>query len=201
LTKTFRFRHYQKEGKDFIELADDLAAVNQAYAEMLLKRYKIDPRASFRTGSDPREMRQWVIGQRMFQSFLNQYRVPYIHDEPAFKFTEERLVSDFMIPSFGSVDVKTRPWKTDTLILRRDTWDVYEKRGEVPNNVLGLRLDDEEKIAEVMGYGYGVEVSGWPNNSNICIYAPCHSKLYRELHPFSEIFAELKALGVKETFE
>lgn len=201
MTKIFRFRHIQKDGKDFLELTDDLAALNKAYAELFVQRYKDDPRGTFTTGSDPREMGYGILGQRMFQSLLNQYRIPYIHDEPAFKFEEDRLISDFMIPGFGSIDVKTRLWNTDTLIIRRNAWDSYVKRGEVPNFVVALRLTQEEKIAEIMGYAHGAEVKNWPNNPHICIRSPCHSKLYDELAPFSEIFTKLKALGIKETFE
>ena len=176
-----------RQGKDFLEIADDLAEIHQAYAKMLLKRYKENPRSNFITENDPKEMRAWIIGQRLFQSFLNQWRIPYIHDEPAFKFECERIVPDFIIPKFGSVEIKTRPWQTDTLIIKKIPWDYYVSTKTVPDYVVALKLKPEENAAQIMGYEHGVEVNKLPNAPNICIYSPCYSKLYNELHDFREL--------------
>lgn len=198
MTRKFLMRHIQKEGKHFLEISDDLADVHKSYAEMLLQRYRENIRDFFVTGNDPKEMRQWVIGQRLFQSMLNQYRIPYIHDEPAFKFAEERLVPDFIIPKFGEIEIKTLSMNTDTLIIKKKTWDVYVKNDTIPDYVIALMmLNREETMAEIVGYEHGKEVSGLPNAPHICIYSPCYSKLYKDLHPFSEIFGELKACSIK----
>lgn len=207
MTKRFRFRHIQKEGKDFLELSNDLAALNKAYAELFVQRYKDDPRGDFKTEMDARAKRIGLIGQRMFQSLLNQYRIPYIHDEPAFKFQEDRLVSDFMIPGFGSIEVKTRPFytkpglKTDMIIVNQKLWDNCVEHQHIPNFVICLRLNEAETTAEVMGYAHGSEVVSWPNCPGICVYEPGYCKDYKELRHFSRILTKLKALGIKETFE
>ena len=173
--------------------------IHEAYARMLLSRYAENPRAIFRTGRNVKDARCGIIGQRLFQSFLNQYRIPYIHDEPAFKFAEERLVSDFTIPHFGALEIKTRPWNTDTMIIQKVIWDTYVKEETVPDYVVALKLKPEENLAEIVGYEHGKEVSGLPNAPDICIYSPCYSKPYRELHPFSEILVKLKACSMKRT--
>jgi len=194
--KKFITRRIIKEGKDFFETADDLTEVNQAYAKMLLERYRNNPRADFVTGSDEREMRHWIIGQRLFQSFLNQWRIPYVHDEPTFSFASERLVPDFVIPKFGSVEIKTRPWKTDTMIIKKVTWDHYVEEGTVPDYVIVLRLTPEENAAQIMGYEHGTEINKLPNAPHICVYTPCYSKLYSELHSFAELDNDLKSCSL-----
>jgi len=183
---------------DFLEIADDLMLVNQAYAEVLLKRYKDDPRASFVTGSDQKEMREWIIGQRLFQSFLNQWRIPYVHDEPVFKFECEKLFfADFIIPYFGTVEIKTRPCTTDTMIVKKAVWDRYVKAKTIPDYVVALRLESEN-IAEIMGYEHGSEIEKLPNAPHICIYKPCYSEPYVKLHSSADLIEALKKCTIKE---
>jgi len=196
----FRFRHIRVYERDYLEIADDLIYVHQAYAEMVLKRYKDDPRASFVTGSDEKEMRYWIIGQRLFQSFLNEYRIPYIHDEPAFKFESEKLgFADFIIPSFGTVEIKTRPENTDTMIIKKIVWDKYVEAKTLPDYVIVLRMDSsKENRAEIMGYEHGSEIEKLPNAPRICIYSPCYSKLYHNLHSPKELIEALKKCSMKK---
>lgn len=181
-----------RQGKPFLEIADDLGDIHQAYAEMLLKRYKENPRSNFITENDPKEMRAWIIGQRLFQSFLNQWRIPYIHDEPVFKFECERIVPDFIIPKFGSVEIKTRPWLTDTMIIKKSPWDYYVRSKTIPDYVVVLKLKSEENVAQIVGYEHGAEIDKLPNAPDICIYSPCYSKLYSKLHDFTELADLLK---------
>jgi hypothetical protein len=101
-------------------------------------------------------------------------------------------VPDFIIPKFGSVEIKTRPWQTDTLIIKKAPWDHYVNNNTVPDYVVALKLKPEENAAQIVGYEHGSEVRGWPNAPHICIYQPCYSKLYNELHDFRELDSLLK---------
>jgi len=167
----------------------------EAYAEMLLKRYKNNHRAHF--GWSANEGRAWIIGQRLLQSFLNQWRIPYIHDEPVFKFMSERLIADFVIPNFGTVEIKTRPWSTDTMIIQRASWDHYVKEEKIPDYVIALRLKPQENEAQIMGYEHGIEINKLSNAPHICIYSPCYSKPYSELHDFRELDEALKSCSLE----
>jgi len=196
--KKFLFRRIDHDGKVILEIADDLMEVHQAYANLLIERYKKDRRLNFATGGqDETDGRLGIIGQRMFQSLLNELRVPCIHDEPTFIFPTERLVSaDFLVPGFGSIEIKARPANTDTMIIKKSLWDTHVKNNAIPDYVIVLMIDTNEARAEIVGYEHGKEISKLPNAPHICRYTPCYSKLYADLHPFRELDDSLKACSM-----
>lgn len=181
-----------------MEIADDLMEIHEAYANLLIERYKKDRRLNFATGGqDETDGRLGIIGQRLFQSLLNELRVPYIHDDPTFIFPTERLVSaDFIVPRFGSIEIKARPANTDTMIIKKSLWDTHVKNNAIPDYVIVLMIDTNECTAEIVGYEHGKEINKLPNAPYICKYAPCYSKLYADLHPFRELDKALKACSM-----
>jgi hypothetical protein len=195
--KKFLFRRIERDGKVFLEIADDLMKIHEAYAEMFIERYKKDRRLNFDTEHDATDMRLGIVGQRMFQSLLNEMRVPYIHDEPTFIFPSECLRSaDFLVQNFGSIEIKARPANTDTMIIKKSLWDTHVKNNAIPDYVIVLMIDTNEARAEIVGYEHGKEVSKLPNAPHICRYTPCYSKLYADLHPFRELDEALKACSM-----
>lgn len=116
---------------------------------------------------------------------------------PLFKALTERIAPDFIIPGFGSVEIKTRPWDTDTMIIKKGLWDGYVREETVPDYVIALRLARAENKAQIMGYEHGTEINKLPDAPNICIYAPCYSQLYEKLHDFRELDPALKSRSLK----
>ncbi|MCP8316525.1 MAG: hypothetical protein H3Z52_15845, partial [archaeon] len=89
---------------NIIEIESDLVDVHKAIAELLSKRYSKSKRTDFVSLKDSEDKRIGVIGQLMFQSILIQWMIPHIPDNPAFEFKEHRILWDFIIPNFGSVE-------------------------------------------------------------------------------------------------
>ena len=72
------------------------------------------------TSRDVEDRRIGVIGQLMFQSLLQELRIPYLVDYPLFNLPEHRIFVDFLIPNFGSVEVKAFPKYASHFIVKKN---------------------------------------------------------------------------------
>jgi len=189
-------KYYPEE--QLIEIEADLAIIHWAYAKLLLQRYARLPRTDFKEGGwrDEVSTREGVVGQRIFQSLLNEWRVPYIHDDPVFEFKEHRTFHDFVVPSFGSIEIKTFGKNDRHFVVKRELWQWEKEMNGVPDYVIALRLTGKN-VAKVEGWLHGSEVENLPNNPRVCRYVPCHCCRFEELRDFNEIGAKLKAYSMK----
>jgi hypothetical protein len=183
-----------------IEIESDLVDVYKAYAELLAKRYARSKRNNFISSKDLEDKRKGVTGQLMFQSILIQWMIPHIPDNPAFEFKEHRVLWDFIIPNFGSVEVKTFHTIDRYFMVKKELWlrEIEDKRE--PDYVIALRLLDDSK-AKIEGWLYGYEVEKLQvseKESKLTPYASAYYCRFEKLHPFSELLPKLKACCIGE---
>ena len=196
--------HYTLQITDDAKDAEFIRQVNIKYAELFRERHKT---SSF----DNTESRaNGFLGQRMFQSALNQLRIPYLHDEMALKLVEDRVYgADFILYKFNSkkklsIEIKTRDHGDklephDCMLVRRDTWDNSVKEGLTPDVVVGLRLTSDRLNAEIMGWTEGrniVKLNDKKAADRIGVYSPCYAVPYDALRKFAKLIPQLKRCSI-----
>lgn len=189
---------YLRDNNIIIE--PDLAGIHKAHAELLTKRYARSKRTNFISSKDLEDKRIGVIGQLMFESILCHLRVPHIPDNLAFEFKAHRVLWDFFIPNFGSVEVKTFRNSDRYFMVKKELWlREIEDKGP-PDYVIALRLLNETE-GKIEGWLYGYEVEKLPiseKGSKLTPYEPTYYCKFEKLHPFNELLPKLKACSIKK---
>jgi len=197
--RIFRTRMVRRDdGTLFLQLSDDLADLHNAYGQLIIERYRKNKRGDI-TGSMLEPKKRGFIGQRVLQSFFNQWRIPYCHDDFAFLFPEDRLPHDFIIHNFGSIEVKTGKENHNTLVINEGEWD---SKDDKPDYVIAIRLLEHETNAQVMGYCKGSEVIELHSEEKaelICQKASCYAIPYENLHDFQELFEKLQECSMDKS--
>jgi hypothetical protein len=196
--------HYRLQITDDAEDAELIRQVNIKYAELFRERYKKRITSHF---DNIEGMANGFLGERMFQSALNELRIPYLHDEMALKLVEDRVYGgDFILYKFNSkenlsIEIKTRDHGDklkphDCMLVKQSTWDASVKAGLTPDVVVGLRLTSDGLNAEIMGWTEGcniVELNDKKAADWICSEkCPCYAIPYDALHKFAELIPQLK---------
>lgn len=188
------FKRVNEEDGEYLESAGDLAEVNQAYARLAVERMK-NKAINFEretTEQDLNDKSRGFIGQRLFQAELNHLGIGYMHDDLMFYFPEDRVSpGDFVIPEFGSIEIKTEQPRANYLVIKRSEWAYVVAKNLVPTYVLALRINRQETRVKLCGYLLGSEVAKLPHNDYICPITPCHCKRLDELRPYSELEEKL----------
>jgi len=199
---------YALQITDDAEDAELIRQVNTKYAELFKDRYEKKITSHF---DNIEGMANGFLGERMFQSALNELRIPYLHDEMALKLVEDRVYGgDFILYKFNSkenlsIEVKTRDHGNkskphDCMLVKQSTWDVSVKAGLTPDVVVGLRLTSDGLNAEIMGWTEGcniVELNDKKAADWICSEEyPCYAIPYDALHKFAELIPQLKLCSI-----
>jgi len=135
-----------------------------------------------------------IVGQYMFMSILQEWRIPYLVDYPLFNLPEHRLFVDFIIPGFGSVEVKSFPRYASYFIVKRRLWSALSK---VPDFVIAICVLSDN-LGKVEGWLHGSEVANLPHNPEVCIYEECYCTPFTELRPFRELIPRLIECSLDE---
>ena len=135
-----------------------------------------------------------IVGQYMFMSILQEWRIPYLVDYPLFNLPEHRLFVDFIIPGFGSVEVKSFPRYASHFIVKRRLWSALSK---VPDFVIAIRVLSDN-LGKVEGWLAGSEVANLPHNSRVCPYEECYQTPFENLKQFQELIPKLIACSIDE---
>jgi hypothetical protein len=187
---------------DDAEDAELIRQVNIKYAELFGERYEKRTAEHFQSVA---AMANGFLGERMFQSVLNELRIPYLHDEMALVFVEDRVTGgDFILYDLESkenvtVEVKTgvSPW--GHMLVNKKDWDTPASKGLTPNIVVGLRLTSDGLNAEIMGYTEGcniVKLNDSEAAQRICKKKPCYAIPYDALHKFAKLIPKLKRCSI-----
>ena len=204
--------HYMLQITDNAKDADFIRQVNIAYAKLLGERYKERTAEHFQ---NVQGMANGFLGQRMIQSMLNQLHIPYLHDEMALRFVEDRVYGgDFIIYDFNnkesesvSIEVKTGCYSKSELsppyehmLVNIEDWNGNVKANLTPNIVIGLRLTWDMLNAEIMGWteGYNIVELNDKNKAEwICSESyPCYAIPYNMLHNFTELIPQLRRCSI-----
>jgi len=212
-----KVRRIVKSGEDYmLQITDDakdaefIRQVNIKYAELFGERYKKRMAEHFQ---NVQSMANGFLGQRMFQSMLNQWHIPYLHDEMALKFVEDRIIGgDFKVYDFKnkksvSIEVKTGCYGKSELsppyeymLVNIEDWERNASQGSTPDIVIGLRLTWDMLNAEIMGWTEGYNIVGLNDKSKaerICSEEhPCYAIPYNMLHNFAELIPQLRRYSI-----
>lgn len=185
-----------------LRIESDLGAVHREYAKLLIKRYQEDSRTDFQTEQDIQKKMIGIIGQRQFQSFLNHWRIPYIHAEFGLqKIMAHRVYVDFIVPDVGTLEIKTSP-DPGGFRIKRESWEIGRKYGNLPDYVI-LLLRHSDIFSTIKGYlkggdvkedGERVRVEAGPNSK--CKYKPCYYGEYSNLRPWEELESKFKNVSL-----
>lgn len=204
---------YALQITDDAEDAELIRQVNLKYAELFSERYKKKITSHF---DNIEGMANGFLGQRMFQSALNELRIPYLHDEMALKLVEDRVYGgDFILYKFNSkknlsIEVKTRAHgvelkPNDYMLVKQVPWDTSASEGLTPDIAVGLRLTSDGLNAEIMGWTEGcnvVELNDKKAADRIGVYSPCYAIPYDALRKFAELIPQLKLCSTDlQTFD
>ena len=185
--------HYNNEFR--IKIESDIAKFESLTAELLQNRYREHPRSNFHEQGlkDLEDKRVGMLGQTAFLSILNELRIPHNYDVPVFFWRQHRLPADFIIPNFGSVEIKTVKKNDRYLVVKRELWEKQMRTNHVPDYVVVLQCCDDDFL--ICGWLHGKEIGELPHNPVICPYAPCYCTELSKLRPFNELYAKLKKLS------
>jgi hypothetical protein len=183
-----------------LEIEDDLADVYRAIAELLVKRYGKKRRSNFIGSRDLEDKQIGVVGQFMFQSLLNQLRIPHISDNPVFVFREHRILWDFLVPNLGSIEVKTFRPTDHYFMVKKNLWLSEVEGRDEPDYVVALRLLSSY-TAKPEGWLFGSEVSKLPvseKGGKLTPFCDAYFCRFEELRPFPEFLARLKKCSLSK---
>jgi hypothetical protein len=140
------------------------------------------------------DRRVGVIGQFAFQSLLQEWRIPYLTDYPLFRFREHRLFVDFIVPGFGSIEVKSFPRYAERFIVKKRLWDATLK---TPDYVVAIRVVSDS-MCKIEGWLPGSEVAKLPYDPKVCPYEECYQTRFENLRRFRELLPKLLACSIDE---
>ena len=149
------------------------------------------------TSNDFEDVRIGVIGQILFQSLLQELKIPHLVDYPIFNLPEHRIFVDFIIPGFGSIEVKSFPKHAEYFIVKKRLWDAMTK---IPDYVIAIRVISDS-LGKIEGYLLGSEVAGLPRNSDICRYEECYATPFTNLKPFKELVPKLIEYSIDDAIK
>ena len=182
--------------KPVIQIEEDVTGIHTAYANLIISRYEEEKRKHF-TENQFENIKAGMIGQTAFQSLLNQWKILYIYDSPAFKWDVHRTFFDFIIRDKDGktikLEIKTVLRGAKYFIVKKSIWN--EKRE--PDYIIVLRyLTDFFLLIE--GWLRGSEVKELPPvPRRVTPYAEAYGCPLDKLRPWKELEPLIKACAIK----
>jgi len=140
--KTGKIAHKQGE-VTYLVTEGDIGPALDGLAEVIIERYKRAPKAHYFTEDQHKNLRLGIEGGLAFQSMLNQWRVPYLVQEPIFTWPAHKIPYDFIIRKPGGemlrLEVKTFTLDDGHVLVKDSDWDGVSRAHGRPNYLIVLR--------------------------------------------------------------
>jgi hypothetical protein len=168
------------------------------HAKFIVDRYRARPNRHWEEDEAPNSFTGF-LGQKLFDIILQQYNVPNDRNDPIIENWYYEKPYDFIIPNFGTIEVKTFGYGRRKVLIKKSEWHgndyivAFRFMDRQPKKVEMMGWLTKDEVEHLLISKKGEEIDG------IC-YTPkadAYTADFNQLRPAEEFIEMLKKYAIK----